>query len=58
MGEIANDMMSGLLCNGCGVYLGDTVGYPCFCEDCRKEAIEETGEHESCFPLHPDPKHT
>ncbi len=57
MGEIANDMLSGLLCNGCGVYLGDPVGFPCYCEDCRDEAVESTGESESLFPLHPDPKH-
>ncbi len=58
MNEIANDMVSGVLCNSCGVYLGDSVGYHCFCEECQSEAVESTGESECCFPLHPNPKHS
>jgi hypothetical protein len=35
MGEIADMMLEGVLCECCGVYIGDDVGYPMKCEDCR-----------------------
>ncbi len=39
MGEIAEMMMDGTLCEGCGVFLNDDVpGYPCRCGDCAREA--------------------
>jgi hypothetical protein len=35
MGEIAEMMLDGTLCEGCGVYLdGEGDGYPRRCEDC------------------------
>lgn len=35
MGEIADMMLEGTLCEGCGVYLeGDAPGYPRYCSYC------------------------
>lgn len=35
MGEIAEMMLDGTLCAGCGVFLNDEPqGYPCYCRDC------------------------
>ncbi len=36
MGEIAEQMLDGSLCEGCGVYLGEAVGYPRRCHSCMK----------------------
>jgi hypothetical protein len=39
MGEIADMMLSGLLCERCGVFMGgDEPGHPVVCEDCKREA--------------------
>lgn len=39
MGEIAEMMLDGTLCEGCGVYLeGEGLGIPRRCRDCRKHA--------------------
>ena len=41
MGEIAEMMLDGTLCQGCGVFLNDEApGYPCTCRDCRP--VEKT----------------
>jgi len=39
MGEIADDMINGVTCNLCGVYLGgEPVGFPAFCSrQCAKD---------------------
>ena len=37
MGDVADMMLDGTLCEGCGVYMGDGVGYPRRCSSCRKE---------------------
>lgn len=37
MGEIADWMLEGGLCQGCGVYLGEGDGYPTFCRDCARD---------------------
>lgn len=37
MAEIAEAMIGGEMCEGCGVYLGEAVGYPQYCsEACAK----------------------
>jgi hypothetical protein len=37
MGEIADMMLDGTLCEGCGVYLeGDGDGIPRYCSSCRR----------------------
>jgi len=38
MGEIAEMMLDGTLCEWCGVYIeGDAPGYPRLCRDCASE---------------------
>lgn len=38
MGEIAEMMLNGDLCEGCGIYLpGDGEGFPRYCHDCTVE---------------------
>lgn len=37
MGEIADAMLDGTLCEGCGVYLGEATGYSIKCQDCRPQ---------------------
>ncbi|EPF4336884.1 hypothetical protein ACSSH6_000891 [Enterococcus faecalis] len=45
MGEIAEMMLEGVLCAGCGVFLDvDGNGYPEYCEDCQEQIIEEESE--------------
>ncbi len=40
MGEIAEMMLDGTLCQVCGGIIdGDTPGYPRYCEDCAKEQV-------------------
>lgn len=34
MGEIAEWILEGGLCQGCGEYLGDGDGYPTYCASC------------------------
>jgi hypothetical protein len=36
MGEIAEMMLDGTLCEGCGEYMGDECGYARRCHYCRK----------------------
>lgn len=37
MGEIAEMMLDGTLCEGCGVSLpGEALGFPRRCKDCRR----------------------
>lgn len=43
MGEIADDMISGFSCSGCGVYFEEEHGFPVLCEDCFKDDRGETG---------------
>lgn len=33
MGEIADMMLDGTLCEGCGEYLGEGMGFPDYCSD-------------------------
>jgi len=37
MGEITEMILEGILCQGCGVYIGDGIGYPRFCKECEEE---------------------
>ena len=38
MGDIADMMLEGMLCQGCGEFLGDGDGYPVFCSSCGGDA--------------------
>lgn len=45
MGEIAEMMLDGTLCQVCGSVIdGDTPGYPRYCEDCAKDEVEQNIE--------------
>ena len=48
MGEIAEMMLDGTLCEGCGIYMGDSYGYPRRCDDC---AIDETPANRPHEPI-------
>jgi hypothetical protein len=38
MGEIAEMVIMGILCEGCGVLIdGETTGYPRTCDDCDQD---------------------
>lgn len=37
MGDIADMMLEGVLCEGCGVYLGSGNGFPGRCNSCARE---------------------
>jgi hypothetical protein len=43
MGEIADMMLDGTLCQCCGVYIGDvSLGdFPQYCESCAKEVAKQ-----------------
>ena len=46
MGEIAEMMLDGTLCEGCGEFMGDDVGYPRRCSSCsgsqgKKKSTEQ-----------------
>ena len=36
MGEIADMKIDGTLCEYCGVLIGDAIGYPRHCDDCKE----------------------
>lgn len=35
MGDIANDLIDGTMCQECGTYIGEGPGYPRYCSDCK-----------------------
>jgi hypothetical protein len=42
MGEIAEMMLDGTLCEGCGDFLNDEPpGYPCYCRDCQRDKAKD-----------------
>lgn len=46
MGEYANMMINGALCEWCGVAVGDEVGYARKCQECAVEAwIDERRQY-------------
>jgi hypothetical protein len=47
MGEIADAVIEGMLCELCGVYIGIGPGYPRKCEDCEKELQNENHNNRS-----------
>lgn len=38
MGEIADAMINGEFCMGCGEYLGEETGYPGYCSGCKPKS--------------------
>ena len=41
MGEIAEMMLDGTLCEGCGEFMGDDVGFPRLCQSCAVDRQKE-----------------
>jgi hypothetical protein len=42
MGNIAEMMLMGILCERCGVYMDDDIpGYPRLCDDCKGDEIDD-----------------
>lgn len=41
MGDVADAMLDGTLCQCCGEFLGDGDGYPTFCSECEPEEVIE-----------------
>lgn len=41
MGDVAEMMLDGTLCEGCGVYLGANTGDPERCKDCKREDAKD-----------------
>lgn len=44
MGDTTDMMLEGILCEGCGVLVGDPVGFPRVCHDCAQERRREGRE--------------
>lgn len=45
MGDIADMMLDGQMCQWCGVIIDDDKGYPVVCRGCQKEHnVNELGE--------------
>lgn len=41
MGEIADMMLDGTLCQCCGVFIGSNNGYPTYCDSCQLDLERE-----------------
>ena len=55
MGEIADMMLDGTMCAGCGVWMddgNDGPGFPQYCYNCRREERENTPQQQ---PERPHP---
>ena len=45
MGEIADQMLEGSMCQWCGEYLGEGDGFPVVCEGCQEQhGVDPFGE--------------
>ncbi len=50
MGEIAEMMLEGILCNQCGAFVGEEVGYPQYCDiECAMESGMSKKEAKELF---------
>lgn len=57
MGEIAEAMLDGTLCAGCGEFLGSDAGYPVMCAYCRRaERSEPRIPSFSRYKVKPSPR--
>ena len=44
MSAYTDDIISGIFCEGCGVFMGEEVGFPRLCAGCAKERRAEGRE--------------
>ena len=59
MGEISEMVIEGILCELCGVYIGDATGYPRKCASCTKNSKNHKGREvnkKSRGPKKPQPR--
>ena len=50
MGEIAEMMLDGTMCEGCGEFLGDALGYPTRCAGCQsEEGVNQHGQKPAAY---------
>lgn len=47
MGTVADDIIDGLACQECGIYIGGGDGYPRTCDDCNRRPSRSSGEKPS-----------
>lgn len=45
MGEIADMMIDGDMCQSCGCFLVESLGYPGFCEECQPKPVKPVALH-------------
>ena len=41
MGDVADMVLEGLFCEGCGAFMGNECGYPRRCEECQKDVLHD-----------------
>lgn len=59
MGEISEMVIEGILCELCGVYIGDATGYPRKCACCERNSKGRKGKEmnqKSRGPKKPQPR--
>jgi hypothetical protein len=44
MGDLADMALEGILCQTCGIYMGEGEGYPVLCENCKQEETKVDAE--------------
>ena len=58
MGEVAEMIQDGILCEFCGVYIGDEVGHPRKCSRCLKDEKRERRTSDDRKVSRARPRHT
>lgn len=53
MGEIADMMLEGILCQCCGTYLGEGDGFPLHCAGCKPDTPKKP-KRSGKEKIHPD----
>ena len=54
MGDIAEMHIDGTLCECCGEYLGEAVGYPRYCNECKRDREGEEANRRLSNKTHID----
>lgn len=53
MGEYADMMLDGTMCQSCGEYIGSDSGFPTFCRNCERDNRSEYGLVSGLAPNNP-----
>ena len=43
--SVAEDILDGMFCEGCGEFIGEPVGYPRKCEECEPHKKRRSKKH-------------